>query len=425
MHICIVIDCYYDKGNGTSISARNCVRELLKRGIDVTVFCAESTNRDKVGNENVIEFEVMKIPFYQRIIEGQHAQLARPNEGRIFKNLKGVNAVHIFMPFFLGTSCMKIAHLMSIPILGCYHLSAQNITYNAHMRCLLGATSLTYDILKQVHYKRGMISDIYCPSRYIAKTLLAHGYRQNLHIISNGYEPLFKKTTSEYTADDIIISSIGRFTREKRQDIIIRAIAKCHYKDKITLYLAGKGAKQRFYERLAKKLGVKLEITYLNRTELTQQLNKSYLYIQASDVETEGIACLEAIACGAVPIISDAKMCATKQFALDRKNLFRHGSPKALAKKIDYWIKHRSERNQKSIEYAEFAKKYSLEKHVDSLMEVYKNMISNSSSINRYIIRDYNENLKFEFICDDEKSCLIPNSKQVRQFAKLMQNCLK
>ena len=39
MHIAIVIDCYYDKGNGTSITARNTVRELLKKGIEVTVLC--------------------------------------------------------------------------------------------------------------------------------------------------------------------------------------------------------------------------------------------------------------------------------------------------------------------------------------------------------------------------------------------------
>ena len=426
MHIAIVIDCYFDTGNGTSISARNCVRELLKRGINVTILCTRSENAQKVGEETVVEFDVRKVPVYQSVIEAQHALLAEPNDGRICKALKGVDVVHIFMPFFLGTRTAHIAKALSIPVLGCYHLSAQNITYNAHMKFLPGATSLTYDILKNVHYKRSLIRDIYCPSRYIARILLMHGYRQSLHIISNGYDPEFKKLTSncESQSGKIIINCVGRLTREKRQDLIIKAIAKSAHKNAISLYLAGKGSKEKSYVRLAKRLGVDLHIVYLNREELIELHNRSYLYIQASDVETEGIACLEAIACGAVPIISDARMCATKQFALTGKSLFKHGSAKQLASKIDYWISHKLERNQKAFEYAEFAKKYSLDRHVESLISVYEYMIARNGD-NRFVVQDYNKYLKFEFACNDEKKNMIPSRSTVRKLSAMLRRCLK
>lgn len=424
MHIAIVIDCYFDRGNGTSVSARNCVRELLKRDIKVTVLCAKADNAQKVGDETIVEFDVCKIPIYQKTIEAQHALLAEPYDGRICRALKGVDVVHIFMPFFLGTRCAHIASAMSIPVLGCYHLSAQNITYNAHLKFLPGATSLTYDVLKRVHYKRSLIRDIYCPSRMIAHILLMHGYKQSLHIISNGYDPVFKKTSDIYENDKIIINSVGRLTKEKRQDVIIKAIAKSKYKDRIVLYLAGKGSKENSYIRLAKRLGVDMNVVYLDRSELIKLHNNSYLYIQASDVETEGIACLEAMACGAVPIISNAHMCATKHFALHSGDLFKHGNAKDLSRKIDYWIDRKCERNRRSYEYAEHAKKYSLEKHVESLISIYEYMLARNGD-NRYLVQDYNDYLKFEFVCNDEKKNLIPDRITVCKLSKLLRRCLK
>lgn len=426
MHVAIVIDCYYEKSNGTSISARNCVRELLKRGIEVTVLCATSQNGEKVGDERIVEFDVLKIPCYQKTIEKQHALLANPNDGRICKAFKGVDIVHVFLPFFLGTHCMRIAHLLSIPVLGCYHMSAQNITYNAHMKYLLGSAHLTYDILKRVHYNKGTVHDIFCPSRYIARVLLAHGYRQNLHIISNGYDPIFKKLSTSYENDDnrYVISCVGRLTKEKRQDLIIRAVAKSKFRDKIDLYFAGKGPKYDSYMRLAKRLGVNLKIVYLDRQELLTLLDRSYLFIQASDVETEGIACLEAIACGVVPIISNAPMCATQQFAICKNSLFRCGNAKNLSQQIDYWINHKCERHRMSFEYAEFAKKFSLDRHVDSLITVYESIIKRTGK-NQYIVRDYNDDLKFEFSCNDDQKDLEPTRFMTRKLSRLLRYCLR
>lgn len=292
-----------------------------------------------MDDENIVEFDVYKIPIYQKTIEAQHALLAEPYDGRICRALKGVDVVHIFMPFFLGTRCAYIANAMPIPVLGCYHLSAQNITYNAHLKFLPGATSLTYDILKRVHYKRSLIRDIYCPSRMIAHILLTHGYKQSLHIISNGYDPVFKKTSDIYENDKIIINSVGRLTKAKRQELIIKAIAKSKYKDRTVLYIAGKGAKD-------------------------------------------------------------------------------------LSRKIGYWIDRKCERNRRSYEYAEHAKKYSLEKHVESLISIYEYMLARNGD-NRYLVQDYNDYLKFEFVCNDEKKNLIPDRITVCKLSKLLRRCLK
>lgn len=73
------------------------------------------------------------------------------------------------------------------------------------------------------------------------------------------------------------------------------------------------------------------------------------------------MSCMEAFACGRVPVIADSPLSATPQFALDGRSLFRPGDPDSLAERIDYWIEHPRERLAMEPAYAESARQYSIE----------------------------------------------------------------
>ena len=68
------------------------------------------------------------------------------------------------------------------------------------------------------------------------------------------------------------------------------------------------------------------------------------LYVHTSDAEIEAMSCMEAFACGLVPVIADSPRSATPQFALDERSLFPAGDTDALAERIDWWIEHPAER---------------------------------------------------------------------------------
>ncbi len=397
MKIAIVVDIYNDKGNGTSISARHFVEKLENRGHNVVVLCQGEKNGKA---DNVFSFKTKHIPIFQKVCEQQHALLAEPNDKLIEEALVGVDVVHIYLPFWLGTRTAEIAKGKGIPVLSCYHISAENITYNAGMRNLPFSEDMVYATLKKIHFKANLIGDIYCPSQCIAERIFKAGYTQNLHVISNGYDEKFKQIATskpEKYKNKFVIVSVGRLTREKRQDLIVKAVAKSKFKQEIVLILAGKGAKQSEYQVLAKSLGVNIEFVFLNQDELIEVLNYADLFVQASDVETESISCLEAIACGAVPIISNAEMCATKQFALDKNSLFEHGDATSLAKKIDVWFSNVAILKAMRKNYAQLAKKYSLQKSIDSILEVYEFIVRNQGK--RFgFLKNYNEpSLSFEF----------------------------
>ena len=89
------------------------------------------------------------------------------------------------------------------------------------------------------------------------------------------------------------------------------------------------------------------------------------LYVHCSDVEVEGMACLEALASGLVPIISDSPKSATKEFALSNRNFFENGNAKSLEKQIGFFVE-----NPDQLEaYKQIYKDYAKDFHVDNCIE--------------------------------------------------------
>ena len=202
-------------------------------------------------------------------------------------------------------------------------------------------------------------------------------FQGNSYVISNGVTPFFHKIDvkkPERFKDKFVVCMSGRLADEKRQDLIIKAVAKSKYNDKIQVVLCGQGPNYDHYLALAKrkKLANPLEIKFCSHEELRETMNYIDLYIHASDYEIEGISAMEAISCGAVPLISDHPICATKDFAIDKEHcLFKHGSPTDLMKKIDWFYEHPEELNRLKDVYHESAANFALDKSVDALEQMF------------------------------------------------------
>ena len=72
--------------------------------------------------------------------------------------------------------------------------------------------------------------------------------------------------------DKFIITMIGRLSNEKRQDVLIDAISKSKYAEKIQLVLAGQGPNYEKYIKLGNKLTNKPLIKFLDKKSLLNLL---------------------------------------------------------------------------------------------------------------------------------------------------------
>lgn len=370
MNIVIVIDIYDQLTNGTVMTAYRFVEEFKRRGHNVRVVAT--------GAKGEGEYEVPErvLPIVTPVAAKQQIRFGKPVDSILREAFAGADVIHFYLPFKLEKRGRKIAKEMGIPCTAAFHLQPENITYNCGMKRSVLLPRWIYSFFRRRFYK--YFDHVHCPSIFIADQLRKHRYKAKLHVISNGVAADFKP--SEYTATEqkefFDILMIGRYATEKRQDVLIRAIAKSKYSDKIRLTLAGKGPKRKKLERLSKKY-LKNPVTFgfYSEQELIKVIQSSDLYVHAADIEIEAIACIEAFSCGLVPVIANSKKSATPQFALDERSLFKAGSAKDLAAKIDYWIEHQEERCAMSEKYAEHGKRFRLDYSVERAEEMFTEAI--------------------------------------------------
>jgi glycosyltransferase involved in cell wall biosynthesis len=298
----------------------------------------------------------------------------------VAKALEGADIVHLFFPFQVQRKTLRLAEKMGIPVCGAFHCQPENITYNIGLKRIGFIAGIVYWLFKIRLYNK--LGHIHCPSNFLAGELKKHHYKARLHVISNGVLPCFKpaKQPARREDDTINVLMIGRLAPEKRQDLIINAVKHSGHRDKIHLYFAGKGASQKKYEALAAELPNPPVFEFLSQERLLERIQQTDIYIHASDIEIEGMSCMEAFSCGKVPIISNSKKSAAAQFALDERSLFKKGDYLDLRDKLDYWIEHPEERKRMEKEYAALGESYNISFSAEKMIQMFKDAIEDTSA---------------------------------------------
>ena len=346
------------------------IYNLKSRGHDVLVVSPgdEHTDTDGYFTMDKIDFKI-----FSNYVRENGVEFAKPDKEVLKKLIGTCDVVHALMPFPLGRAAARICKELNIPFTTAFHVQPENVS--SHFG-LLKSKFVNGCIYK--NFLRGFYSYteyIHCPSEFIANQLRAHGYKQDLRVISNGVDPVFTAKHEEKPAelkDKFCILSTGRMVKEKCQADLIRAVSYSKYSDRIQLIIAGDGPLKNKLTALGKNLKNPPIMRFFQKEELVHMINYCDLYAQASYAEIECIACVEAITCGLVPIISDSKMSAAKYFALSEYNRYACGKPRALAERIDYMIEHPEFREDLSKKYVEYGERFRIDKCIDKMEEMFQ-----------------------------------------------------
>ena len=374
MTFLIVCDVLGEENNGTTIAAMNLIRFLKSRGHTVRILCAD---QDKKGEDGVY---VVPNMHFGKALDAYVAKvgvtIARADEKIVREALAGVDHVHTMLPFSLGMKIVQIAKEMGLPVTAGFHMQAQNFTSYIKLNKLEWLNTGVYRFIYRHTYRH--VDAIHYPTAFIQNVFEQNvKHKTNGYVISNGVHAYVEKRDTPKPPelqDKIVILSIGRYSREKSQDTLIKAIALSKHRDQIQLILGGQGVKEAYYRKLAKKLPVAPVFKFYSREEIIDVLNYADLYVHPAEVELEGISCLEAIACGKLTIVSDSKNAATKGFAIDEKCVFRNRDPGSLAEVIDFWIEHPDLRREYEQRYLDsthpFAQDVCMAKMEEMMLEV-------------------------------------------------------
>ena len=371
LKIAYVIDAYQEQKSGGVVSA-NRFMEIFKKEHDLLVVSTEKNIEE--GNEKVPGFY---FPFAKEKMKKNGMKFGVPKSKQLRKIFEDVDLVYIHFPFYLGMKAIKVAKKMGKPVVVGFHLQPENLLMNVGVHSE-PATNMIYKMFINKFYNLADIT--ICPSIFAEEILLSNKhFAGNTVVISNGLPSEFRPQDSEPIEeyeDKFVILTVGRLAKEKRHDVIIDAINKSKYKDKIKLVVTGNGVLKDQLIEMGKSLPVQPDVGFVDSERLIRLYNTADLYIHASEVELEGMSVLEAIGSGCPALISDAVTSASKQFAIEDRFLFTNGNSDQLAKKIDYWFEHRDELKEAGDVYAESAKKYYIESSAARMSEIFEKTIA-------------------------------------------------
>lgn len=366
MNVTVVCDVLGAENNGTTIAAMNLIRALQKAGHQVRVVCPDPERRDE---QNYYVAPVFNLGIFNSYVEKNGVRLARPSKRLLEQAMEGADVVHVMLPFALGHTAALLAREKGIPLTAGFHCQAENFTNHIFLMNARLANRLTYAYFYRRLYR--WCDAIHYPTRFICDVFEGQVGPTTHYVISNGvnrdFHPMPQKKRPEWEKKFVVLST-GRYSREKAQEVLIDAVARSRYRDRIQLVLAGKGPREEFLRKRAERAGILPPVFgFYSRRELLEIIAAADLYVHPAVVEIEAIACLEAIACGKVPVIADSPRSATRYFALSEKNRFRPGDPEDLAAKMDGWLSDPTGREKCSRAYLGYAARFDHERCMDAM----------------------------------------------------------
>ncbi len=357
MKITIVCDVLGEENNGTSVAAMNLIRYLTEKGHELTVVCPDEDRRSQPQYAVVPQMHFGPFDSYVKKVG---VSIAKPNKEILERAVCGADVLHLVTPFFLAGHALEIARREGIPITASFHCQAENISSHLFLLNSKRVNRSIYHILYRRIYAK--CDAIHFPTQFICDVFESTvGVTTNHYVISNAVNARFVSQPTQKPQelrDKFVILFTGRYCREKSHTVLIDGVALSRHEKDIALIFAGTGPLGDDLRRHAKKLTNMPVFRFFSREEMLRVLNYADLYVHPAEIEIEAIACLEAIACGLVPVISDSPRSATGAFALDERNLFRCNDPLSLAERIDYWIEHPDAREQCRQAYLGYAAKF-------------------------------------------------------------------
>lgn len=284
MKILLVADQFYAANNGMTISARRFAQVLRQHGHEVRVLCFGKPEFLASG-ERAYLLKKQYIPIFDDLISSQGMTFAKVDKAVIREAVEWAEIIHFLTPFALTHAAIRVARQMGKPYTAAFHVQPENITSSIHLGKVGWINTAIYHWFHFYVYR--YCTHIHCPSNFIAGELRRTGYEAQLHVISNGIDPEFqyrKLPKTDEFAGKFLILMTGRLSIEKRQDVLVEAVAQSKHKEEIHLVLAGKGPRKEKILALAKKRGILLTNRFFPKPELLDLIAMADLYVHAADM---------------------------------------------------------------------------------------------------------------------------------------------
>ncbi len=387
MKILIATDTYYPDVNGAAYFTYRLATILAKRGHGVFVMCPSRSFRSMVSsNDGVTIYGIRSIPipvykdfrispvFISRTIRGAVKEVSP-------------HIVHIQNHFLIGKEALSAARKLGIPAIGTNHFMPENLVHYLHLPRIAErwAQKLAWRQFVRVFEQLDFVTT---PTKTAAVLLKKAGLDKDVIPVSCGidlerFKPTndgsYLKRSFAIPINRPVLLYVGRLDKEKRIDLILRALPDILRATSVHLVLAGIGKEKQKLEELTERLGMQKAVTFAGFVpdkDLQNIYRIADLFVTAGVAELQSIVTMEAMASG-LPVVAVNAM-ALPELVHDGDNgyLFSDGDSRMLAEKVISILSNQTMRTQMSGRSLEIIKDHDINRTTEKYESIYNEIIN-------------------------------------------------
>jgi len=324
MKIAMFADSYRPTVDGAVVAMETAASGLEKRGHEVVVLAPDP--KQEVKESRRVHYlpsrEFKRYPGYRMVVA--------PADMLEFLRKEKVDVIHCHGLASMAVLSLTASRALKIPHVLTFHtMASEAAKYYSPL-------PIREDFLSELVwvYLRNLLKRpevVVTPSAPIRDELIANGVvMKSCEVIPTGvdcvrYTPerYDKKFLEKYgLAGKRVLLHVGRLSKEKRLDIILRAMAALAPKEPdLRLLVVGRGPASDYYKGLARELGLREKVVFagfLPDDELPTAYASAEMLVIASTFETQGLVVMEALASG-TPVVG-IRYRAIPEFVHEGKN---------------------------------------------------------------------------------------------------------
>ncbi len=378
LNIAFYTDTYEPAVDGVVNSINNFKKQLELKGHKVYIFSTSRIGARTKKRNGVFLYSGIEFKPYP-----QYSLALFPYRSVTTLSRLGIDVIHSHTPFSMGFSGLVNARLLKIPIVGSFHtlVSSKSIVkeYYPNNKQLKKFTSEYMQKYIKFFYRR--CNATIAPSQVIANMLKKQDIG-NVSVVPNMIDrTVFNRKNGGngfrmkhgIRSDDKMVLYVGRLSKEKRLDVMIKAAALLKNKNR-KFVIGGSGPAESYYKNMAMRMGLDNVIFtgFISQKELPSAYASCDVFCMPSTFETQGIVALEAMSTGK-PVVG-ADYMALRELIENGINgeKFRSGDYTQCSRKIEKVLNDEGKYTDGAIETAT---RFSPKNVTDRLMDVYKSVL--------------------------------------------------
>lgn len=324
MKIAMFADSYHPTVDGAVVAMETACSGLEKKGHEVVVLAPDV--RPRPPSTRIVHYlpsmEFKKYPGYRVVIS--------PSDMLEFLRKEKVDIIHSHGLASMAILSLTASRALKIPHLLTFHTMAHEAMNH------YSPVPIRQEIVNLLvwGYLRNLLKRpevVIAPSRPVKEELLANGVRMKAcEVVPTGVD-CTRFSPDRYDKDFLarhglggrrVILHVGRLSKEKKLDIVLRAVAELTPSlPNLALLIIGTGPAEGHYKIEARKLGIEDRVVFagfLSDSDLPVAYASCEALVIASTFETQGLVVLEALASG-TPVVG-IRFRAIPEFIQEGKN---------------------------------------------------------------------------------------------------------